>query len=139
MIEEKSMQYLKHGRLVLTCVGFIATGFVLAHAEKPAEKNPTSRSASDRKALEPLKVFVGEWKGVGQLRRGSTRGSWIEESVWAWKFEKRRAALVFKTPKGKYFTAGRLFPGDKTGQFRFVGALPDGKTTVSYSGSQNDR
>ena len=32
--------------------------------------------------LQEIQEFIGQWKGVGQLKRGSTQGGWIEESLW---------------------------------------------------------
>jgi YHS domain-containing protein len=92
-----------------------------------------------KEALKPLQDLVGYWeKGVGQPRRGSTVGAWLEEADWAWKFEKDRAALVFQAPKGKYFVAGRLEPADKPAQFRLIGTLAEPKTEVTYTGAKND-
>lgn len=51
--------------------------------------------------LQEIQQLVGQWKGVGQLKRGSTQGGWIEESVWEWKFGKQ-SALVYKSPRGKF-------------------------------------
>jgi YHS domain-containing protein len=103
-----------------------------------ADENTAGSAADDKEALKALQVFVGEWRGVGQPRRGSTAGSWLEESDWAWKFEKGRAALVFKAPKAKYLVAGRLEPSDKPGRFRLIGTLSDGKTEIIYTGAQED-
>src|SRR5262245_12074389 len=128
------------GLLAAACVMALVGGRSLG--DQPATKQ-ASKSATelDKQALTPLQVFVGEWRGVGQPRRGSTVGAWIEKSEWAWKFEKDAAALVFATPQekegaGKYFVAGRLERGEKEGQFRFIGTLPDGKTQLTYTGSQ---
>ncbi len=112
-------------------------------SNKAADKEPPDAAAErDKQALMPLQVFVGDWRGVGQPRRGSTAGSWIEESQWSWKFDKGTAAFVFATPKdkegaGKFFVAGRLERGEKDGQFRLIGTLPDGKTQLTYTGSQD--
>src|SRR5262245_17670053 len=134
-------------RVCLTVIGALicALGGGVSRGDDTASKKDEAAAKSsdrDKQALTPLQTFVGEWRGVGQPRRGSTAGSWIEESEWAWKFEKGAAALVFATPKekegiGKYFVAGRLERGEKDGQFRFIGTLPDGKTQVTYTGSQD--
>ncbi|MBK97057.1 MAG: hypothetical protein CMJ79_15285 [Planctomycetaceae bacterium] len=52
--------------------------------------------------LQEIQEFIGQWKGVGQLKRGSTQGGWIEESLWEWKFAKQDSALIYKSPKGKF-------------------------------------
>ena len=58
--------------------------------------------------LQEIQEFIGQWKGVGQLKRGSTQGGWIEESHWEWKFTKQDSALVYKSPKGKFVKELRL-------------------------------
>jgi YHS domain-containing protein len=77
--------------------------------------------AEDKKALAGFQVYVGAWKGVGQLRRGSSQGAWIEETGWAWHFTDQHAELVAKTTNGRYFSALRLQAGNKPGQFRLIG------------------
>jgi hypothetical protein len=121
----------------------VAASALLARAEEEkqsSDKQLSDKAAErDKQALMPLGVFVGEWRGVGQPRRGSATGSWTEDSEWSWKFEKGKTSLVFSTSKekrGKYFVAGRLERGEKDGQFRLIGTLPDGKTEVTYTGSQ---
>ncbi len=92
-----------------------------------------------KEALKSLQEFIGSWKrGVGQPKRGSTRGAWIEEADWAWRFEGNQAELAFKLKDGKYFSAGRVKAGDKPGEFRLVAILPDGKTQETYAGTLDD-
>lgn len=63
--------------------------------------------------LQEIQEFIGQWKGVGQLKRGSTQGGWIEESLWEWKFSKQDSALVYKSPKGKFVKELKVsFEGD---------------------------
>src|SRR5687767_11073060 len=83
---------------------------------------------ADKQALAELQAYIGQWKGVGQPRRGSTKDAWIERSDWAWKFADKRAAIAFECPQGKMYSSGELRPGEKAGEFRFIGTLPDGKT-----------
>jgi hypothetical protein len=91
-------------------------------ASDPAGSDPAQhdRTPADKAALAPLQVFVGGWRGVGQLRRGSSQGAWTENSDWSWKFADGRAAIVFEAPKGKYFRSGRLAPGAKSGTFELT-------------------
>ncbi|HUY32158.1 MAG TPA: hypothetical protein VMV69_05210 [Pirellulales bacterium] len=93
---------------------------------------------ADKAALVPLQAYVGGWKGVGQLRRGSTQGAWTEQADWAWKFADGRATLVFEAPKGKYYTSGRLSPGEEPGDFEFVGTRLDGETLDRFTGRVAD-
>ena len=91
--------------------------------------------AGDKEALAPLQAYIGDWKGVGQPRRGSTQGAWTEQAGWAWKFSESRAAIEFQSPHGKYFHKGELRPSAQPGTFELVGTLPDGKTQERFAGS----
>lgn len=96
-------------------------------------------TAADKAALSKLQILVGEWKGVGQLRRGKrSDGDWAEQSSWAWQFTDGRAAIVFSAPEGKYLSAGRITPGDESGSFVLTGTLPDGQTEELFRGTLDD-
>jgi YHS domain-containing protein len=86
-------------------------------AQQPDSSKPDSTIA-DRKALAAFQGFIGDWKGVGQPRRGSSQGSWSEESQWAWRFAGGHAEIVAKLDHDPYFGALRLQAGERPGQFR---------------------
>lgn len=89
--------------------------------------------------LKPLQEYIGQWKGVGQPKRGSADGGWIEESEWRWDFEKKQiSAIVFAAPQGKHMVEGRITAdgvADASGKLNLKLA---GKTaaggTVNYAG-----
>lgn len=95
-----------------------------------------AQAEADKKALSPMKNFVGEWRGTGALKDDPVKGAWIEEGEWAWQFKGGRASLVFAAPKGKYYSAGKLDAGEK-GDFHFSATLPDGKGHDEFSGEVN--
>lgn len=76
-----------------------------------------NRIAGDKRALAPLQAYVGEWRGVGQLRRGSSQGAWTEQVAWSWRFDDGRAVLVANLADGKLFSRLELQAGDKPGTF----------------------
>jgi hypothetical protein len=85
--------------------------------------------------LSKIQAVVGAWKGVGQPQRGSTKGSWTEESEWKWKFDKGIAELVFTSEKGKYFSEGELtYTGGKR---PFVLQTTAGDQKTRYEGTLN--
>lgn len=93
--------------------------------------------AAEKEQLARVQQLVGAWRGVGQPRRGSTQGSWVEEADWAWAFDKAGAALVAKLPKGKYFTELRVEPADDTSNpFVLLASGESGK--AKYAGSLDD-
>lgn len=83
--------------------------------------------------LEPLQGFVGVWKGVGSVARGSSQGGWIEQADWHWKFAGDKASIDFTAPAGKHFVSGKITAVDKT-KFRLEAKSADG-TVTGYSGT----
>ena len=90
-----------------------------------------------RDSLEKMQLLVGQWRGAGQIKRGSTVGGWIESSSWQWEFDKE-AALVFETDKGKYFKSGKLIAGEEPGTYALVTTSPDGKSQ-RFDGKLDDQ
>ncbi|HZZ73352.1 MAG TPA: YHS domain-containing protein [Pirellulales bacterium] len=110
----------------------VGLGCLLAFgADQPAATN-----AADKAALSVWNNLVGSWKGVGQLQRGSSKGSWSEAIACRWDFAKGHAALILDDPDGKYFSNVVLKPGKQAGEFLLTATLPDGKTTAAYSGAR---
>jgi len=89
---------------------------------------------ADKKALAPIQSYVGDWKGVGGGRGEAAKDAWGEESEWGYDFKGARAAIVFTAPTGKFFTAGRFEPGEKTGAYTFTGTVTGSKAKEAYSG-----
>jgi YHS domain-containing protein len=107
-------------------------------ADKP-DSAKTDSIASDKKGLAAFQAFVGEWKGVGQPRRGSSQGAWTEEMQWAWRFSDGHAELSAKLTRDPYFSALRLRASERAGQYRLL-ATPAGgkdgaKDEVRFDGS----
>lgn len=119
-------------------LGLLAAAALLLGAAEANQKN-SDRLQSDKQALSPLQVYVGGWRGVGQLRRGSNQGAWTEKADWAWNFEGGRAALAFASPEGKYYRSGRLRAADKPGLFELTAARPDGKAEDRFVGRVDDK
>lgn len=55
------------------------------------------------RVLQPLGVLVGEWKGVGQPKRGSNVGAWSEKAHSAWKFDEKVSGLFLNFEPGKQY------------------------------------
>jgi YHS domain-containing protein len=108
-------------------------------------------TVADKAALAALQSYVGEWRGVGQPKRGSSDGAWVEEFQWAWHFEDTRAELVATSKQGKYYERFQLQPGEKANTFvllakkadadapdRFTGALDADKQLVLTAAAPRD-
>ncbi len=89
---------------------------------------------SAQKELAALQDFVGPWRGVGQIRRGSNQGAWIEQAEWVWKFDDQTAAIEFKAPKAKHLRSGVITPSAQAGRLQLDALLAD-STPVHYEGS----
>lgn len=96
-----------------------------------------SNRSADKLSLGKLQQYVGTWRGVGQLRRGSNKGAWIEQSDWAWSFSETTASLSFVAPKSKYFTSGELRPAKEVGQFRLT-ATTTAESQLVFGGKLGD-
>ncbi len=105
-----------------------------AAADVPAEGEKPVAAAQAKQALQAAQGYVGAWRGVGQIRRGSADGSWIEEADWAWQFDKDSAALTFSAPKARYYQTGRLVAGQETGSVRLECHDADGKVVATFAG-----
>jgi hypothetical protein len=93
--------------------------------------------SADRQRLQPLQAWVGEWRGAGQVKRGSADGGWTEEAAWVWRFDKDRAEFSFTTARGKYFRSGRLRPGKQDGEMELQ-VVTAGNQEVTYRGKLAD-
>lgn len=85
-----------------------------------------------------MQALVGQWRGVGQPQRGSTKDSWIAEADWAWNFDQGAASLVGKLPKGRYFKSLKLMPGKEPGAFELSATLTDEDATLVYAGKLDE-
>ena len=104
---------------VFTCLCF---GFTLIVVLAVADEPPSSRTVpSDAKivgretaieVLRPLGTLIGEWKGVGQPKRGSNAGAWSEKAVAAWRFEPKAVDLVMSLEPGQLYQSAAFSVAD---------------------------
>jgi hypothetical protein len=112
------------------------TGVVLLAGAGDAAKDTEGRHA-DQKALEPLQMLVGQWRGVGQPQRNSTRGAWIEQSDWGWRFADGGASLTFSAPESKSHISGEITRGENEGEFILAAKTAAG-AEVRYLGRMQE-
>jgi hypothetical protein len=116
---------------LLLVVGFS----VLLADDAPGEKN---KHAQERERLEKIQQLVGQWRGVAQPQRGSTKDSWLEEADWAWSFGQEGPALIAKLPKARYFSQLALTTGKDAGQYVLAATPAAGGEPVRYAGTLDD-
>src|SRR5262245_10135266 len=96
-------------------------------------------AVDSKEQLSKLQGLVGQWRGVGQPQRSSTKDSWIEEADWAWNFDKDAPSLVAKLPKGKYFGELQLSAGVGANNYKLKAIPAAGLEAVRYSGTLDDQ
>lgn len=111
------------GRIAATCT--VATSLLASE--------PANRVAGDKQSLAPLQAYVGQWRGVGQVRRGSSRDAWTERAEWVWHFERGRGSLVATLSGDKYFSRLELLAADTPGKFKLL-ATPTSKSEADAPG-----
>jgi hypothetical protein len=104
----------------------------LSFDEKPNVAEKSAGTATDAKhreicvkVLQPLGVLVGEWKGVGQPKRGSNAGAWSEKAHSAWKFDEKASGLFLSFELGKQYQSA-LFSVAKDGTTPELSLVPAG-------------
>src|SRR5439155_3881404 len=96
------------------------------------------KSSTDQKEqLSKLQPLVGQWRGVGQPQRSSTKDNWIAEADWAWSFDKDGPSLVAKLLKAKYFSRLRLTAA--TDGFMLLATPISGEQPLRYAGKLDDQ
>jgi len=101
----------------------------------------TAISVADRQAaqqgLEPFNSLIGEWRGIGQPRRGSSRGAWKQTSEWVWDFADENVAIEYRVTDGKLVDTGRLTFDSEAGQYVLELTTPEAQTR-RYQGRLTD-
>jgi ribosomal protein L24E len=108
-------------------------GPLCAAGEAPTE------SAKLIAALKPYQEFVGQWRGVGQPRRGSNRGAWQEQADVLWQLTGRDTGLVWKSDKGPLWKSARFALGDQADQLALHVTLPDDTQRVYVGQPDGDK
>ncbi len=117
----------------IAAAGETPAGGPVAGASAAGGAAGAAEGGTARKALQPLQGLVGEWRGAGQVRRGSPDGGWTEESAWVWRFDGQKAALQFTVARGKYFVSGLIQPGATVKSVELIAKTAGGRE-VKYAG-----
>lgn len=89
-------------------------------------------------ALQPAQGLVGEWRGVGQPKRGVSQGAWIESAAWEWEFEGEKPTLAMQVVDGKHWSAAKLTAPDQgSADFALEVTLPDG-SQLDFTGQPDE-
>ncbi len=111
-------------------------GMLLPGVSRAAEPEAESSAAQEEviAALEEFNLLVGDWRGVGQPKRGSTQGAWQEKGSCKWQLKKGETGLVWTAESGKQWSTAFLTFDPEAKQYALKLTLPD-ETTRSYTGT----
>ncbi len=137
---QKRLAFLAVVVWLLGSLAVISRSGMTAPPDSADAKSPAPQPADAKEALAALNQLIGEWRGVGQPRRGSNVGAWFENAEWVWDFEQKTPAIRFDVKDGKLLKTARLTWVPKQKQFRLQARLP-GDGTREYAGrlDENDK
>lgn len=97
-----------HRILILT--GLLLCTVTLGDDAKNSDQREDRRDEAkiSTQVLNPFNTLVGSWRGLGQLKRGSRQGAWLEKVVCEWDFKDGTTAIVLAAEDGRQFTTLRL-------------------------------
>ena len=76
-------------------------GVASAVDDAPTPTGSTQRVRSG--PLARLNALIGDWRGIGQPRRGSSAGAWKETATAAWSFAGSQPSIVVTSADGRQF------------------------------------
>ncbi len=94
--------------------GLILTLATVHHA-LPGPEEQVSAVTAARRQLERLNGLIGEWRGIGQVRRGSNQGAWKQTSEFVWDFSQESPAIRYVVADGRLAREARSVRRDRTG------------------------
>lgn len=122
-------------RTITLAVTVLAVGLAGLHAQqdssktgvKPPDEETAKRSRTDiQQALSPLNSLISEWRGSGQVRRGSNFGAWQETATFVWKFTDGTVGIEYQVKKGKHLRTALLSWDASKKQYTMGAVLADG-------------
>ena len=82
-------------------------------------------------------MLIGEWRGVGQPRRNSSKDAWTEQSDWVWDLQQDQPALVQTVTNSQLAETSRLEFDPAAGQYLLTVATPTSERQ-QYRGTWTD-
>ncbi len=124
--------------VLLLLTSLLFAGMVAADEaeQQPVKLSPEDRAAA-RAALEEFNSLIGGWRGVGQVRRGSNRGAWLEQAEWVWQLKSDQPALRYVVEKGNQLKTAKLTYDPKSKNYSLEAVLPD-DAKRNYAGQVED-
>lgn len=103
--------------------------------------DPETKSAPNSASIEALREFnglIGNWRGIGQVKRGSPQGAWQEKAELVWELKSKSTGIRFNVDDGKEWKSALLTYDVALKQFLLTATLPD-DTSRTYQGKLQDK
>lgn len=113
----------------IACWGLILTLATVHHA-LPGPEEQVSAVTAARRQLERLNGLIGEWRGIGQIRRGSNQGAWKQTSEFVWDFSQESPAIRYVVADGRLAREARITWDATLNCYVCTLQHPDGRETV---------
>ncbi|MFO0920031.1 MAG: YHS domain-containing protein, partial [Planctomycetaceae bacterium] len=85
-------------------------------------------------ALADFNLLVGDWRGIGQPKRGSQQGAWQETATCLWELSPAASGLRWKADAGKLW-ASLLISYDPQSKTYSVTLSPHDGSSRSFTGT----
>jgi hypothetical protein len=118
----------KHRMIALACAAMMS-GLCL-FAEPIA---PDQDKVATIKALQEFNLLVGNWRGIGQPKRGSQVGAWQERAESVWELKPQSNGIRWNIDAGKYWKTALLSFDESTKKYQLSAKLLD-DSTRTYRG-----
>jgi hypothetical protein len=95
-----SFRRLTSSLLLIVCGGLLT----VVAGDQPAPDQQQAVIAQ----LQAQQFLIGKWRGVGQVRRGSSQGAWQEKADAVWELAKDRTGIRWTATDGKQWKSALL-------------------------------
>lgn len=92
------------GLRLIAISGLLLGAWAALTADEPSAAKPAP-SEDVIEALADYNLLVGEWRGIGQPKRGSQQGAWQETGACVWELTKEHTGLRWNAEKGKLWSS----------------------------------
>ncbi|MFN0197175.1 MAG: hypothetical protein ACKVT0_10535 [Planctomycetaceae bacterium] len=107
-------------------------------AKKKIADLRTPESIKIQEALAEFNSLIGDWRGVGMVKRNSTSGAWKEAANWIWDFDTTPIGIRYEVQDGKLLSTAHLSFDPEAKVYTLKTVSPD-KVERSYSGTLDDK
>ncbi|MEZ6122946.1 MAG: hypothetical protein R3C49_07195 [Planctomycetaceae bacterium] len=121
--------------MLLTAVGGVVFRSAVSSDESPGPGERVLQK-SGRERLKALNCLIGEWRGVGQPKRGSREGAWTEKTRFVWDFRGKEPAVA-GTAEGSPLFQGLVLTWNEDRQCVQLD-VRQGDRTTQYTGRMPD-